>query len=330
MASTRTVIDMANVRGMTWIDNCLIDVAGGWSQLYPALQGPTFMPYGSRFDFAVTSPLGDVTALIDTCGTKALILGSSGELLRELNRSYYFAGASRYPLALFTLPDGRTGVVHCPADYNRLEIEVAATGELLTASETRSPADFFHSRLAVSDDGGTLISAGWIWHPVDHLSRYEIEHALADPHSLDGRDSLFDLVGLAGIGGTCLIGSDIAISTTDYLDDPDDLAELMPLSFARWSPSDCAFRWQHQLDSSLGDLATLAGHVLSLNGHPRLFDAGTGQLLEEWPDLPTGESESSIVLEKPFRGPGQIAINPNRPQFAYTDGERAVVVDVSL
>lgn len=34
-----------------------------------------------------------------------------------------------YPVALFTLPDVRTGGVHCPEDYHRLEIEDARTGE---------------------------------------------------------------------------------------------------------------------------------------------------------------------------------------------------------
>lgn len=29
------------------------------------------------------------------------------------------AGAYRYPLAFCTLPDGRTGLVHCPEEYNR-------------------------------------------------------------------------------------------------------------------------------------------------------------------------------------------------------------------
>jgi hypothetical protein len=55
-----------------------------------------------------------------------------GGLIRELGRSYYHADAYRYPLALFTLPDGRTGLVHCPAAYNRLEIEDALTGAPLT------------------------------------------------------------------------------------------------------------------------------------------------------------------------------------------------------
>jgi hypothetical protein len=86
-------------------------------------------------------------------GTKALLLEAGGEVIRELNRSYYCTEAYRYPLALFTLPDRRTGLVHCPEHYNRLEVEVARTGELLTGSQDRDPGDFFHSRLAVSPDG---------------------------------------------------------------------------------------------------------------------------------------------------------------------------------
>ena len=50
--------------------------------------------------------------------------------------------------------------VHCPREYNRLEVEVAATGERLTPEVDRRPQDFFHSRLAVSPDGLRLLSAG--------------------------------------------------------------------------------------------------------------------------------------------------------------------------
>jgi len=51
-------------------------------------------------------------------GTKALLLEPGGKFIREVNRSYYHAEAYRYPLALFTLPDGRTGLVHCLEEYN--------------------------------------------------------------------------------------------------------------------------------------------------------------------------------------------------------------------
>ena len=57
------------------------------------------------------------------------------------------------------LPDGRTGLVHCPQWCNQLEIEVARTSEPLTGGD-RDPGDFFHSRLAVSADSRFLLSAG--------------------------------------------------------------------------------------------------------------------------------------------------------------------------
>jgi hypothetical protein len=47
-------------------------------------------------------------------GTKALLLEPGGKVTRELNRSFHHAQAYRYPLALSALPDGRTGLVHCP------------------------------------------------------------------------------------------------------------------------------------------------------------------------------------------------------------------------
>jgi hypothetical protein len=71
------------------------------------------------------APAGDVVVLVISTGTKALLLEPGGRVIRELNRSYYRAGACCYPLALLTLPDRRTGLIHCPEKYNQLKIEVA-------------------------------------------------------------------------------------------------------------------------------------------------------------------------------------------------------------
>ena len=84
--------------------------------------------YGPGFGAAVMAPAGNVVALMASSGTKALLLEPGGRVIRELNRSYYCAHVYRYLLALFTLPDGRTGLVRRPEEYNRLEVEVAATG----------------------------------------------------------------------------------------------------------------------------------------------------------------------------------------------------------
>ncbi len=86
--------------------------------------------YGPQFDAATISPRGDLVALTATAGTKGLLLGPGGDLVREVDRSYYCAHIYRYPLALGTLPDGRTGIVHCPRDYNRLDICTTTRPEL--------------------------------------------------------------------------------------------------------------------------------------------------------------------------------------------------------
>ncbi|MVU78039.1 hypothetical protein GPX89_12380 [Nocardia sp. ET3-3] len=52
----------------------------------------------------------------------------------------------------FTPPDGRIGSAHCPEDYNRLELEAAATGERRTESVSISATP--------ADSGGTRAGDG--------------------------------------------------------------------------------------------------------------------------------------------------------------------------
>lgn len=95
-------------------------------------------------------------------GTKGLLL-RNGQIVRELNRSFYHANIYEYPVCLVR-HGARTLLIHCPEDYNRLEIEDAETGGKLTLRSS-DPADIFHSRLRPSANGGRLLSAGWAWAP---------------------------------------------------------------------------------------------------------------------------------------------------------------------
>lgn len=331
MNVTQQELPIQGARTLAWVNDALIDVAAGWQQFYPELQPPRFTRYGPRFDATCAAPAGDVVALIDSLGTKALLLESDGQVIREINRSYYHANVYRYPIALFTLPGGRTGLAHCPDDYNLLQLEDAHTGERLTATEGRKPADLFHSRLAVSDDGSMLLSAGWVWHPWDVLAVYDLSRALSQSDELDGLGSVLGIRGLANgeVSGACFVGADVIVSTGSEENDPDSPDDLEPQLLARWSTSEGRFTWRHQLDHCAGDLVSLAGNVLALNQHPRLYDADSGLLLHQWPDLPTGESTSSITRGDTFAGPRRIAIDPHHPRFAYTDGTRVVIVEVA-
>src|SRR5262249_3427266 len=116
-------------------------------------------------------------------GTKGLVVRGS-EQVREVNRSYYHASAYEYPIAVFTLPEGTPALVHCPDQYNKLEIEELQTGRRLT-TRAGEPVDFFHSRLQVSPGGKYLLSAGWVWHPLDMIQIFRLSEVLDCPGALD-------------------------------------------------------------------------------------------------------------------------------------------------
>lgn len=121
-------------------------------------------------------------------GTEGVLLERE-RVVRELNRSDYQAPNYDYPLALGTLGDGREVVVHCPDEYNVLQIEDAASGERLTAG-SREPQDVFHSRLSLSPDGRYLLAVGWFWHPFGTAMVYDTALGLTDPGTLDGEGLL--------------------------------------------------------------------------------------------------------------------------------------------
>ncbi|MFD5248277.1 hypothetical protein ACFWIW_27315 [Amycolatopsis sp. NPDC058340] len=315
----REVTAVAGTKALVWIGETLHDLSPG---------SPILGEYCETFDTAAVSPQGDMVALVTDTGTTGLLLSSDGRPIRELTRSGYKAEAYRYPLVLCTLPDGRTGLIHCPDEYNRLEIEVAATGERLTGGAEREPTDIFHSRLAVSPDGRYLLSAGWVWHPWSCMAVYDLRKALAEPATLDPVGDVFGLLELvrAEVAGACFVGEDIVISTSTEDDDPDGPDDLGPTMVARWSTTANTFAWRRQLDLPAGDVVPFAGDFLALYDHPRLYDGDTGDLIAAWPELSTGHADSSIVWDRFFSGPARVAVDEIRRRFAVTDGELTTVV----
>ncbi|KAA2239444.1 hypothetical protein F0L74_24905 [Chitinophaga agrisoli] len=97
---------------------------------------------GYRFDGAITSPDGQYALVYTRLETKALLL-KHGELLREIDRSYYCAEVHEYPAAFITGDNGRTYLIHCPKKYCRLDFEDVETGEIITDHADRAPGDFF-------------------------------------------------------------------------------------------------------------------------------------------------------------------------------------------
>ena len=175
------------VPALAWDGDDLVAPQNGpvrWSPDGSRHEPEVYRIFGGPFDRSVASPSGRYRVLYVERGTKALLL-DRGELVRELDRSYYHADDFDFPVAVGTLADGRDVVVHCPTAYNELQIDDLSSGQRLTAGP-RCPEDIFHSRLSVSPDGNHLLVVGWVWHPFGVAMVYSLTRALADATTLDG------------------------------------------------------------------------------------------------------------------------------------------------
>ncbi|ATB27025.1 hypothetical protein [Melittangium boletus] len=297
-------------QSLCWSGDALVDwVSGG---LRHGLDGETLDPhvrYGYRFDAAVMSPDGRYTVLHERLGTKALLL-REGELVRELSRSYYHAEVYEYPVALWTLPGGRTLLAHCPDEYCRIELEDAETGEWLTRRDS-PPVDVFHSRLQFSRDGRFLLSAGWIWHPVNAAHVFDVTRALEQPSTLDSpvEFSLGD--GFVEIHAAAFGARDTVLLECEGLDE----AEPGRTHLVVYSPTERRELSRVPLQEPAGTLMPLGErYALCLYQHPRLIELATGRVEERWPELETGRQCGSIIHHIPR--PPPLALDPEGGRLA--------------
>lgn len=286
-------------RSLCWSGDGLVDwVDGG---IHYALDGTVSDPhvrFSYRFDSAVTSGDGRYAVLYEALGTKGLVL-REGKVLREINRSFYHADVYEYPVALGTLPSGRTLLAHCPDEYCRLELEDAETGARLTRRESESP-DVFHSRLQFSRDGRYLLSAGWVWHPLDVVQVFDVPRALEAPETLDNSDFLqmededIELSGAAFGEPGQLVVNDGRLRVYS-------LSERRLLSTA-------------PLEEPPGTLMALGEYAVGFYQHPKLIELATGRIVARWPELATGLQTSSIRRHLEKLPP--LAMDPAGRRFA--------------
>ncbi len=306
-----------------WDGDTLVDWVGGGARY--GLDGACAAAcvfYAYSFDAAVALPGSDFAVIYTRRGTKGLVL-RNGQVLREINRSYYQADVYEYPLAPFRLASGREVLAHCPEDYCRLEIEDLATGERLTRSISRKPSDIFHSRLSVSPDGRFLVSAGWMWHPVDCVSLYDIEQALADPRHLDG-PGMGMQIWADESSATFFPDGRLAVALLGDIDSD----EANPLKELRtYAAAGSTTPVNVVPVGRLGSLAAIGrDHLLALYEHPKLLDARTGRELLSWPHLRSGAQTSSILRPDPALPP--IAVDSARSRFAIADTDGITVIRI--
>ena len=286
-----TRIPAPAVLSLAWEGAALVDWVAG--KRYGARGDVESIPrFGAPFDHAISSPSGDYVVVYARLGTKALLL-YKGELLREINRSYYLAGVYEYPIALVRLNSGREAMIHCPDQYNRLEIDDLETGERLTLDQHRKPSDFFHSRLACALDGTMLLSAGWLWHPLDEVRAYNIESALGNPSRLDA-DGQAGSTWADESSATFLRDGRLAVAVAGFEDEDssvDDSPELRLFDLSGSTPAS-----KVKLAARAGTMMAVGvRHLLTLHEFPRLVNIETGLAEQTWPHIASGLQTSSIL-----------------------------------
>jgi hypothetical protein len=295
----RQTIQTNYISTISWTNNYLIDWANSGRQYFPNGETKEIGSYHFAFSFdsAITSEDGVYAVIYKKLGTKGLLL-KNGQILREINRSYYQAEVYEYPIAFAKLKDGRNILIHCPEDYCRLDFEEVETGKRLTNHIDRKPSDFFHSRLEVSPDNKTILSKGWAWHPFDFVEVFDIEECIENPLALDKSKHNPDVD--AEISSASFITNDLILigahnDTEPFNHEPSDKLKNGQLAV-----------WNIKTNEIFGIITpnfNFGGHIYiidetfawDLYSHPKIFNFMTGQIVEELKDIESGNQVSSII-----------------------------------
>jgi hypothetical protein len=327
--------DKRTVRSLCWRGDALVDWVGGGIRY--EMDGSCLNPlvrYAYEFDHAVASSDGVYAAIVTRLGATGLLL-KDGQIIRQINRSFYHAKAYEYPIAFLNLPDGQMGIAHCPDQYCKLEIEEVESGRRLT-ERTSKPRDFFHSRLAVSPDNRFLLSAGWIWHPFDDVRVYDLTRAIEQPESLDApahSDFQLSRSGVMIASAAFTESGLLVVTSTDDYYDPNETdwteRELMEPDFIGvYDLYAKSFRSSARLTEPAGTLMPLGeDYAIGFFQHPKLIDLKTGAILRKWEELNSGRQSSSIIWHLKEKLP-PLALDPARQRFAVASEREITVVQL--
>jgi hypothetical protein len=259
---------------------------------------------GVEWDAAVASADGRYALIVARKGTKGLLL-RDGELLREVNRSYYQARAYEYPSAFFE-HGGRTYLAHCPREYNRLEFEDVETGEIPTDIPEREPSDVFISRLLVSPGQTRLLHQGWVWHPFGVVEAFDIGACLRDPRLLD-ESTLRPATGSEISSASFLDEDTVLLAATDQ--GLHDEGEPPPDQLAWWNLRTGELSAPVAAPGPRGLVVAISRELAwDLYEHPKLLNLTTGAVEQRWESVNSGRQNSAYYPDTTV----QVAYSPDR------------------
>lgn len=314
-----------SVQTLNWFDDKIVD----WSRAGESysLTGGTKQlnkyHFGYQFDSAISSTTGQYVFLFEKLGTKGLLI-KDGEILREVNRSYYMADVYEFPATFISFKD-KTYLAHCPISYCQLDFEDVETGELATNIKTRKPSDIFHSRLEASSNGKYLMSKGWVWHPVDVINVFQIDDCFSNPILLDKVDYSFPDAGSEISTASFIDETNILIGSSDEVIDEEKILNLPSKSFGVWNIKKNIISKQTTPDFEFGNLFAIDEKLCwDTYKFPKIIDIATGQIIDKAENIFTGEQKSSILFNTDKQP--QIAFDKERKRLAVKDKDKVVVL----
>ena len=263
---------------LNWVGDRLIDWTSDRVYFDPNNEGKFFNKYsfGDRFDGVKSVRNGEYIVIYEKLGTKGLVL-KEGELVREINRSYYCSDAYEFPIELDSNNDAL--IIHCPEQYNKLEIEHLETGERLSNESEKDFEDIFYSRLQVSPNKQFLLNAGWVWHPFDVLTIVDLDKFRSDPSTLNQVDAI-SCISSEVSSARFLLDSRILVSTSleDPLTDRDN--QLPPNHVGIYNPVNQKIESKFELDEPFGNLWPINDEMAwDFFQYPKIIDIKKGIIL---------------------------------------------------
>jgi len=318
----RQTIDKAFIKTLDWFNNKVVD----WNSagITYNLDGTTSQlqqyHFGFTCDSSITSSNGEYVLIYLKLGTKGLLL-KNGELLREINRSYYQSSVYEFPAAFIDYK-GKTYLIHCPREYCMLDIEDVESGILITSIPEREPSDIFHSRLEVSQDNKYLLSKGWVWHPFDVIALFDIEQCFLDPTLLDSGIS----PELDGEVHTATFLNDTQVicmsEEMEYDDDKEESISCDQLSI--WNLMTQEIEHTTKLGVVTGNLFPIDDkRCWDMYNHPKIIDLESGKVIVEDKTLNSGQQSSAIIHH--LKDLPKIAYNKATKQIAIANDKENLI-----
>ncbi len=323
----KQTIETSNLRTLDWFEDKVIDWNSAGTQY--ALNGETKKLQQYHFGFvcdgSISSENGEYVLIYQKLGTKGLLL-KNGELLREINRSYYQSSVYEFPVAFLNYND-RTYLIHCPIQYCQLDIEDAETGEIITNTPERDPQDVFHSRLEISPNNKYILSKGWYWHPFDGIELFDVEQCIANPQLLDSGKTPTNVT--AEISSASFINDHellICASNEEPIDDENE-EPIPPGHLAVWDIKTDTIKNAVKIKGVYGNIFAIDHKKCwDLFDYPKIINMENGEIIDKDSTIFSGKQNSSIIHHLDILP--KVAFNRNTKQIAIASDNKVDILTV--